>query len=186
MEKEVKYQTEYDKFVSLFFEDWMTDEDKEEFKKEFIAPEIFSLLIEKGVSNGHSIDFQMRVIKQLIDFQSLIEDGKNVKSFFLEKLKDLDEEDSKAFNSAVVETLAGSENPVDIMSIIHILTNNTIKNPDFDLYIYLNTLFLTKKNKEKYLNRQGLIIKTEYLVKNGSLLKDKTQEETTKILNESK
>jgi hypothetical protein len=186
MEKEVKYQKEYEDFVALFYQDWMTDEEKAELKKEFIPAEIFSLLIEKGVANGHTVDFQMKVVKQLFDFQMLIEEGKNVKDFFLNKLKELDEDDAKAFNSAVVETLSGSENPLEVMNIIHILTNNSIKNPDFDLYIYLNTLFLTKKNKDKYVNRQGLIFKAEYLVKNGALLKDKTQEETAKIVEDSK
>jgi len=143
-------------------------------------------MLEKGEANGHTIEFQMKAMKQLYDYGILINDGVKTKDIYLKKLKELDEDDSKAWNMAVVQSLLESDNTIDMMHVIQILITNTIKTLDFDLYIYANTLSLTKKNKDKYSNRRALINKVDYLIKSGITLKDKTQEETSKIIEESK
>jgi len=189
--KKVKYQKEFEEYISLFYEPDMDEEDKIIFKSEFIkesglTPELFSLMLEKGEANGHTIEFQMKAMKQLYDYGILINDGVKTKDIYLKKLKELDEDDSKAWNMAVVQSLLESDNTIDMMHVIQILITNTIKTLDFDLYIYANTLSLTKKNKDKYSNRRALINKVDYLIKSGITLKDKTQEETSKIIEESK
>ena len=189
--KKVKYQKEFEEYISLFYEPDMDEEDKIIFKSEFIkesglTPELFSLMLEKGEANGHTIEFQMKAMKQLYDYEILINDGVKTKDIYLKKLKELDEDDSKAWNMAVVQSLLESDNTTDMMHVIQILITNTIKTLDFDLYIYANTLSLTKKNKDKYSNRRALINKVDYLIKSGITLKDKTQEETSKIVEESK
>ncbi len=67
----IKYEKEIQLLLrDLFYEKWMDEEDyseiqKEAFKEIGISIEKLSTEIEVGVSNGHSLEYQMDLIRKI-------------------------------------------------------------------------------------------------------------------------
>jgi DNA helicase IV len=67
----LEYQKEIDQIWDCLYEDWMSEEDKIEFKKEVytqgrVNDEVLNNNIKEGVSKGYSVEYQMNLVKILL------------------------------------------------------------------------------------------------------------------------
>jgi hypothetical protein len=67
----MKYQKEIDEVFECFYENWMSDIDKIEFKtlvyqQTGLSDKILNDEIEIGVQNGHSVELQVDLCKKLL------------------------------------------------------------------------------------------------------------------------
>lgn len=66
----MKYENEFNELASLFYEDWMEKEDKEEFKQtllEVFGPQHFDDLIDWGVNEGVGPQVQMEMLRNILE-----------------------------------------------------------------------------------------------------------------------
>ena len=66
----MKYENEFNELASLFYEDWMEKEDKEEFKQvllEMLNPDHFDALVQEGVDSGYGPQVQVELLRKILE-----------------------------------------------------------------------------------------------------------------------
>jgi len=66
----MKYENEFNELASLFYEDWMGNKDKEEFKQtllEVFGSEHFDNLVQWGVDEGVGPQVQMEMLRTILE-----------------------------------------------------------------------------------------------------------------------
>jgi hypothetical protein len=71
----LKYQKEIDQVFEYLYESWMDDNDRKQIKQEIyerlqLNDEILNKQLDTGVKNGHPIEEQMKLIKQVMKAQT--------------------------------------------------------------------------------------------------------------------
>ncbi|MFW6047629.1 MAG: hypothetical protein ACOCP4_07595 [Candidatus Woesearchaeota archaeon] len=75
----MKYEREFNELASLFYEDWMDAEDKEEFKQtllEVFGSEHFDNLMQWGVDEGVGPQVQVEMLRAILE-KEMENEGQN-------------------------------------------------------------------------------------------------------------
>jgi hypothetical protein len=155
----------FDKFIDIFFDETMTPFEKEEFRQNFlneinIPVEVLNFIIEKDVYFGLSLEIRLKITELLIEYELNKDCDFNISNYITNSLKELNENECLIFISIIINDIQ-DENKFEKMLYIFDMfgSNIEIKNLEFDLTFYLKILEITKKHKNKYINRTNIINK---------------------------